>query len=101
MFSLKVEVEAESVEVEVEEALVEVLVEAVLEEAPVILEEQVVVEEPQVKYASIKKENLLTPIIFIGTPNSISNKGGSGTFNSPPPYRYSNTRCKNDNITEK
>ncbi|KAG0739752.1 hypothetical protein G6F66_011146 [Rhizopus arrhizus] len=27
-----------------------------------------------------------------GTPNSISNKGGSGTFNSPPPYRYSNTR---------
>jgi hypothetical protein len=35
---------------------------------------------------------LLTPIIFIGTPNSISNKGGSGTFNSPPPYRYSNTR---------
>jgi hypothetical protein len=58
MFSLKVEVEAESVEVEeaLVEVLVEVLVEAVLEEAVVVLEEQVVVEEPQVRYASIKNE---------------------------------------------
>ncbi|CAO3667619.1 unnamed protein product [Rhizopus stolonifer] len=27
-----------------------------------------------------------------GSVGSITSKGGSGTFNSPPPYRYSNTR---------